>query len=67
MRKALSLYKNYNHFTPELLGVLPKDSMITLAREGSVCVYVTPPLKTIPDLLQDTTGNKNGQTRIWWD
>jgi hypothetical protein len=67
MQSALALYGSYNEFTPEKLDLLPDDCQITLAREYSVCVYVKPALKTIPSMGQDETGNKNGETRIWWD
>jgi hypothetical protein len=32
---------SYNDFTPDLLKCLPEDCQITIAREGSVCIYVT--------------------------
>src|SRR5271157_4006254 len=33
----------YNAFRPIFLSKLPKGSMVTLAREGSVCAYVRVP------------------------
>lgn len=38
----------YNLFTPSLLGLLPDDCMVTLAREGSVCIYVRKGRKKLP-------------------
>lgn len=31
--------KSYNNFTPELIKRFPDDSLIKIAREGSVCLY----------------------------
>jgi hypothetical protein len=34
--------KQYNRFAYDLLKLLPDDCEVTLAREGSVCIYVMP-------------------------
>jgi hypothetical protein len=57
----------YNAFEAELLAKLPKESQITFAREGSVCVYVTPPVREIKAMGADEWDTDNGVTRIWWD
>jgi hypothetical protein len=31
---------SYNNFAPELLALLPADAQVTIAREGSVAIYV---------------------------
>ena len=36
-------FEGYNAFKPSVLGRLPSGSMVTLAREGSVCAYVKLP------------------------
>jgi hypothetical protein len=38
----------YNAFRPKFLGLLPDDCQVTLAREGSVCIYVRPGKSKIP-------------------
>lgn len=54
----------YNNFEPSLLKFLPDDCEITLAREGSVCIYVRKGRKRLPkkklmaneyDLMEKTT------------
>lgn len=61
----------YNEFDANLLKKLPPDSMVTIAREGSVCIYVTPELGDAEALNRslkcDEFDNKDGATRIWWD
>lgn len=66
----------YNEFEPKLLRKLPKDSMVTLAREYSVCVYVKLPeghiVKNISSLRRkmraDEISIEDDKTiRIWWD
>jgi hypothetical protein len=35
-----SVPQGYNNFEAELLQHLPEDCIVTIAREGSVCIYV---------------------------
>ena len=61
---------SYNNFKASLLRHLPSDSQITLAREGSVCIYVKTKeniedLQTVLDA--DELHSQNGEYRIWWD
>jgi hypothetical protein len=61
----------YNEFNGQLLAKLPADSLVTIAREDSVCVYVkgqvpcrlTSALKA--DELDLVANCK--ETRIWWE
>ena len=58
---------SYNEFKPNLLGLLPDDCKVVIAREGSVCIYVQRGDKKIPsrsklkaseyDLLNETVYN----------
>jgi hypothetical protein len=64
----------YNEFSPSQLGLLPVGSMVTLAREGSVCVYVTLPQgaqfteKQSRDMKADEYHiEPDGTIRLWWD
>ena len=65
----------YNEFSPALLNKLPEGSEVTLAREGSVCVYVKLPVglgEGISDelsetMLADEYHTENGVARLWWD
>ena len=76
-KHILSKYiTGYNNFTPDLLDLLPDDSMVKIAREGSVCLYVvSEELKTSPKLQQltqkalgaDEFDYVNDEFRIWWD
>ena len=74
---------SYNAFYPKLLEALPADCQITIAREGSVCLYVKGLEKSmwaIPALECDEWAYYDwdrenccghmafkGETRIWWD
>lgn len=42
----------YNEFDAELLGLFPDDCQITIAREGSVCIYVKKGEKDLPSIEQ---------------
>jgi hypothetical protein len=71
-------FNRYNRFVPDLLEHLPADSSITIAREGSVCMYVESKElikfsyseleglreKMKADELDRIYGSK---IRIWWD
>jgi len=52
---SLAVEGGYNYFKPELISILPQDSKIWLAREGSVCLYLDMPLdeQTQKDLFCD--------------
>lgn len=70
MCKALDVPEDtegYNCFKPSLLRLLPEDSKIILAREGSVCVYVEGKVEYTPKLECDEFSFDDGYTRIWWD
>lgn len=61
---------SYNLFEPSLLRKLPADARVTLAREGSVCVYtdkIGSASIRAKDLKADEFSHQNGETRIWWD
>ena len=58
---------DYNAFSPDLLTYLPKGSLVTIAREASVCVYVAPALKEIKAMRADEWNTDGNETRIWWD
>lgn len=59
---------SYNEFTPELLKQLPSDAKVTLAREGSVCIYVDKVGDaTVGNLKADEFDNDGANVRIWWD
>lgn len=58
----------YNEFDVKLLKLLPKGSMVTIAREGSPAVYVTPAIETpIVAMKADKWDTTDGVSRIWWD
>lgn len=64
---------SYNAFTPSLLAKLPADAMVQLAREGSVCAYVTGNLTHLQATVKadecsfvNTYPHRN-VTRFWWD
>jgi hypothetical protein len=78
MATALEVKPNqcgYNEFRPNFLNKLPKGSKVTLAREGSVCVYVTLPkdAKFFEDDARATMKvdefhlQADGTLRLWWD
>ncbi len=48
----------YNDFRPELLALLPADAQVTIAREGSVAIYVKGNPFNIPGhLINDYSAN----------
>lgn len=72
----------YGEFAPSLLRALPMGTMVLLAREGSVCVYVQVPegekftrLDGIRTMCADEfTSHEDapnrvpvGMIRLWWD
>ncbi len=62
---------SYNEFSPGCLLKLPKSAMVTLAREGSVCVYAdqtgTGTVKSMKADEWHPNYRQDGLTRIWWD
>ena|SRR5271157_505463 len=62
----IAVPRGYNEFTASLLGHI--DGMVTLAREGSVCVYVSKDASFEGYLLEDENDRQHdGTTRLWWD
>lgn len=65
----------YNAFNPDLLMNLPKGSLVKIAREGSVCVYVKNTnlsLKQMHKLSEefmhvDEIDLVDDTYRLWWD
>ena len=57
----------YNEFTASLLKKFDEGCRITIAREGSVCLYVkgTPPSRE--ELKADEWDEVGKEVRIWWD
>jgi len=62
---------SYNEFAPRLLKKLPEDAQVTLAREGSVCIYVK---GRLPESLKEAMKEDEfdydpttNETRVWWD
>lgn len=66
---------SYNGFNPDLLMNLPKGSLVRIAREGSVCVYVKNTklsLKQMNKLSKefmhiDEIDIVDDTYRLWWD
>lgn len=67
MKQALP--GGYNDFKAELIGKLPSDAKIQLAREGSVCLYVKTNTKISKASLKadELDEIEPGLYRIWWD
>ena len=42
----------YNEFSPDVLCMLPSDAQVTLARQGSVCIYFTSRKKVNINMLR---------------
>ncbi len=68
---AAAIPDGYNEFDARLLWALPISSQVTIAREGSVCIYVKGQLPEelafalrADELSYDPTAD---ETRIWWD
>ncbi len=60
----------YNAFEAKLLRKLPDHSQVTIAREGSVCVYVKGRVYASAKALKADEFDYNvetDETRIWWD
>jgi len=77
MTEALGLksetQEGYNNFAPALLRKLPEGSLVTLAREGSVCVYVTLPKgetfgrAAAGKMMADEFHATSDGFRLWYD
>lgn len=66
----------YNNFKPNHLALLPVGSKVTLAREGSVCIYVKLPdgYSRFNDIVarnrmrvDEFHPQADGTVRLWWD
>jgi hypothetical protein len=57
----------YNAFNANLLLAFPKNARFQIAREGSVCLYVTG--KNLPSAEKVSADEKDGSkvVRYWWD
>jgi hypothetical protein len=64
---ARAIPGGYNAFEAVKLKLLPSNVKVQFAREGSVCLYVTPALEEIPAMEADEWDSKGNETRIWWD
>ena len=68
MNKAIG---DYNEFEAKLLKLFPKHARIVIARENSVCIYVSgvkeTDLPSMSALKADEYGWNNGILRVWWD
>ena len=64
---------SYNEFNPQRLRCLPADSRVTIAREGSVCLFVKgnwPSALSLKKALRADEVSYNAatnETRLWWD
>ncbi len=74
--EALAILKeaipvDYNMFEADLLKHLPQGSLVWIAREGSVCIYVQgcllAELERIMNADEFSYNEATNQTRIWWD
>lgn len=70
MRKEIP--HGYNLFNAKLLKHLPDAARVTIAREGSVCIYVFldgSPLHGNKEMKYDefSYNPQTQETRIWWD
>ena len=62
----------YNAFTPDVLDKFDKDCRVTIAREGSVCLYVRPGASGRMPCAKavgadEVRAQDNGEVRYWWD
>lgn len=73
--QAIAVFKKavphgYNNFRADLLLALPEGCKVTVAREGSVCIYVDPKPSddVIARLMVDESDDYQGKGwRLWWD
>ena len=68
--------EGYNEFRPSFFRLLPKGTLITLAREGSVCAYIELPGAITEEKQKELIKNMSidewdvradGSIRLWWD
>ena len=68
---ATAVPHGYNEFHADQIRDLPHDCLVQLAREGSVCIYVSRPIigaGRIHDRADEWSVTKDGgETRIWWN
>lgn len=57
----------YNAFDADILGELPAGAMVTIAREGSVCIYVEGKCDKLRTADEHDYNPSTNQTRMWWD
>ncbi|RDJ35004.1 MAG: hypothetical protein DWQ19_09220 [Crenarchaeota archaeon] len=60
----------YNNFQTSLLEIFHQDSLVTIAREGSVCLYVQSWPASMPsasEVYADEVDQQGGFFRYWWD
>lgn len=58
----------YNQFHSGLINRLSPDSKVTIAREGSVCLYVqTNDMPSLKELDADELNLYGSEYRVWWD
>lgn len=57
----------YNNFSPDLLLKLHADTMVTIAREGSVCLYVDRKPPSVKTMDCDECDQQGKEWRLWWD
>ena len=62
---ALACPHGYNEFKADVLAKVKGN--ILLAREYSVCIYVTPGAVAEHELGEDEYNIVDGRLRIWWD
>jgi len=70
LKEALGKDFGYNEFHPNLLLHFPEDCKVTLAREGSVCIYVKTGAKKLPQagvVMADEMDKLGNEIRCWWD
>jgi 7-cyano-7-deazaguanine synthase in queuosine biosynthesis len=68
--------EGYNDFRPSFFRLLPKGTLITLAREGSVCAYIELPEPITKEKqkeliermsIDEWDVRADGSIRLWWD
>ena len=62
---AKAIPDGYNNFTADILAHIKGD--VLLAREYSVCVYVSPGEVLEHELGEDEYNVFDGKLRLWWD
>ena len=58
----------YNEFNFSLLNKFPRNAQFVIAREGSVCLYISgDELPSAAKVLADEKSQEGVETRFWWD